>query len=95
MSESVVLQLLDDGESLLCDLFLSGFNSVSMSTIEKCKALQKSYSDYGMKTGALCMKNLERELLQRKNSFSYDIAKLTKEYCYMDFYIKTAKEQLK
>ncbi len=95
MEDQGLYQLLEEGESLLYDIFLSGFHSVSSSTVEKCQRIEREFARYGMETGAKCFWILGQELLQRKNSFSYDIANLAHAYCCTEFYLKTAAEQIK
>lgn len=89
-----ILYLIQDTETLLNDIFLSGFYSVTNSSLEQLKQLIKNFEQYEMKTGLKLLSEFENELLKYKNSFSGDKQKIAKTFCCLEFYLKNASEIL-
>ncbi len=79
--------IVEQTEEVLCDLLLSGFQSVYAVTIEQIDELVKAYALYGMTNGKTLLEQLKRELMKRKNSFEYDLQALMRAYSQLEFYI--------
>jgi len=89
-----ILYLVQDTESLLSDIFLSGFHSVTNSSLEQLEQITKEFERYGMKNGMELLDKLKNELLKYKNSFNSSKADTTKIFCLLEFYLKNAYETM-
>ncbi len=81
--------IVEQTEEILCDLLLSGFQSVHIATIEQIDELAKIYELYGMTKGKGLLEQLRRTLIKRKNSFECDLQSLMKAYSRLEFYISS------
>ncbi len=79
--------IVEQTEELLCELLLSGFQSVHIATLQQIDELVGVYESYGMTKGKSLLEQLKRGLMKRKNSFEYDLQSLTKAYSQLEFYI--------
>lgn len=93
--DNAVLSLIEDAENVMQDIFLSGFHSVGVASVEKIEKLQEEFASYGMTTAKEYLHQLKEQLHLRRNSFSYDVNQLTKTFCILEFYFTTAKQRLK
>lgn len=92
--DTSLLPLLEETENLMNDILLSGFHSVQASTLDKWREIGEIYDKLGMEEGKKIISTLEKELHKRRNSFEYDISKITKLFCTLEFYLKNAKNRL-
>ncbi len=90
-----ILLVISDTQNIMNDIFLSGFHSIQISTLERLKGIETAYYKLDMKTGGKLISHLYDELNKRVNSFKYDINNITEIFCRLDFYIENIKEYLR
>ncbi len=84
-------ELLDETEVLLQDILLSGFQGIHQASLKEIDRLLQYYEQFGMMAGMEKLMCLKEELFQRKNSFSYDVDRLMKQYSQLIFYIEMCR----
>lgn len=92
--ENQLAGLASETESVLEDIFLSGFCSLRPGTIEKLLELSDLYESYGMKEGSELLFHLKNLLYQEKESFSTDLTAVMDSYCRLEFYLEHFKSRL-
>lgn len=85
---NIMITLADEIESLLEDIFLSGFHGIRQSTIEKLTDLYQTHKSYGMEEGCLLLTKLREQLIKFKDSFHVDIQDTMKAYSQVEFYLE-------
>lgn len=83
--------LAEETESLLEDIFVSGFHGIRQSIIDKLSELLQIYKNYGMNEGYNLLHELMMHLIKQKDSFSFDISDTMKAYTQVEFYIENMK----
>lgn len=87
-------ELLDETETLLNDLLLSGFQGVHEASLTQIQELMENYERLEMNTGIDLLYRLHEELMKRKSSFTYDLEKLMGLYSQLSFYLETCKTSI-
>ena len=80
-------RLIEDTESILEDILLSGFQNIHSEILKEIAALEKKYEAHGMYHGKLLLHQLGEQLRARKNSIRYDIKALADSYSQVAFYL--------
>lgn len=93
-NENSLISLLSETENLMNDIILSGFHSIQNSSLERLNSLKDIYNQYGMVKGNKIIDNLINELNKRRNSFEYNINKISDDFCLLEFYVKNAKDRI-
>lgn len=93
-NQNHLLSLVDDTESVLEDIFLSGFSSIRQSTLDKLDELLRGYQTYGMKEGAALLEELIQQLKLRKESFASDIPRAMTAFSRMEFYLEHLRSRV-
>lgn len=88
---SVLTSLSNEIESLLEDIFLSGFHSIQNGTMEKLNALFQTLTLYGMEEGCSLLTHLKEQLSKYKDSFQADLSEAMDAYCQVEFYLEHIK----
>lgn len=88
----IVEKLVEDGEDIIYDIFLSGFHGVQPSILTRLDEFSLLCEKAGAKKGESLAKELRDKLSKRVNSFDVDINELSLIFSHFEFYIRTAKK---
>ncbi len=91
-NENILEILIEDIENILTDIFLSGFYAIQTSSLEKIEEKSKLAKELGMKKLGELLENFKVELNKRKNSFDFDLIRITENFCKIEFYIEHLKK---
>lgn len=91
--ESVFLEIAAETETLLEEIFLSGFHSARKSTVSKIDEVKKMYEAYGMREGAALLQTLRDQMIRRQESFSTGASQVMQAYGRMEFYLEYLKSR--
>lgn len=89
----LIEKVIEDGEEIIYDIFLSGFHSVQPSLLERLDQFSKLCEKAGAKKGEELSKRLRDGLNRRISSFDGDISELSKIFSQFEFYIRVAKKR--
>lgn len=88
----LIERIVEDGEDIIYDIFLSGFHSTQPSVLERLEEFSKLCERAGAKRGEELSKKLREGLVKRVNSFDGDIRELSEIFSQFEFYIRVAKK---
>lgn len=88
----LIEKIVEDGEDIIYDIFLSGFHSVQPSIFTRLENFSKLCEKAGAKKGEKLSKDLRNKLNKRVNSFEKDIKELSLTFAQFEFYIRTIRK---
>lgn len=91
---ATVEELIDETESLLEELLLSGFQGVHQASHTQIEELLKNYEKLGMTSGIHYVRTLQKELIKRRNRLGDEVEELVKSYSQMVFYIESCRAKM-
>ena len=84
----------DDIESVLEDIFLSGFSGVRPYTTERIASLSQCCLDYGMEEAAALLEQLQACLKERRDSFESDSSPAMAAFARLEFYLEHFRSRI-
>lgn len=87
----LVEKIVEDGEDIIYDIFLSGFHDTQPSTLDRLEEFSKLCEKAGAKKGEELSKKLKIELIKRVNSFEGNTKELSEIFSQFEFYIRITK----
>ena len=90
----IVLQLIDEIQSVLSQLLSSGFMAAHDFTVKELKRLKICAESYNLAYAAEKLGFLYERLEGKRHKFQFDYTECIKEYCMLNEYCSICKNQL-
>lgn len=93
-SQNPLKNLADDMESVLEDIFLSGFSGIRPYTTERIASLSQCCMDYGMEEGAALLDRLLVCMTKSRDSFQSDPGSAMTAFARLEFYLEHFRSRI-
>ena len=89
-----MLDILNEMQSTMEEMLLSGFNRVHDVTLNELKNCAESFKNYGLKYGADIIKEIYESLEKKQHNFNFDYSECIRKYCILNEYYQVCRERL-
>jgi hypothetical protein len=86
--------LIEDIESILDSLFMSGLGSAPMNIIENCKNIADECKKYGLSYAGNKLTTIAEAIEKWRHSVEYDAAGVVHEFCVLSCYLNVIKSKV-
>lgn len=89
-----LLELINETQENLVDLFSSGFNTANEFTLNEIKKLGILFENYGLIFGVESLTKIYEKLVSKRHMFEFDYSECVMQYCKLNEYLEKCRYKL-